>query len=40
MLIMKGRGSAPEAIIAAFDKIWLPQAPVITNLRKIGASIT
>jgi len=29
-----------EAIIAAFDKIWLPQAPVITNLRKIGASIT
>jgi TRAP-type C4-dicarboxylate transport system substrate-binding protein len=29
-----------EAVIAAFDKIWLPQAPVITNLRKIGASIT
>ncbi len=29
-----------EAIIAAFDKIWLPQAPVITSLRKIGASIT
>ncbi len=29
-----------EAVIAAFDKIWLPQAPVITSLRKIGASIT
>ena len=29
-----------EAIIAAFDKIWLPQAPVITSLRKIGASLT
>ena len=29
-----------EAIIAAFDKIWLPQSPVITSLRKIGASIT
>ncbi len=28
-----------EAVIAAFDKIWLPQAPIITNLRKIGASI-
>jgi tripartite ATP-independent transporter DctP family solute receptor len=29
-----------EAVIAAFDKMWLPQAPVIANLRKIGASIT
>ena len=29
-----------EASIAAFDKIWLPQSPVITSLRKIGASIT
>jgi len=29
-----------EAVIAAFDKIWLPQSPVIANLRKIGASIT
>jgi TRAP-type transport system periplasmic protein len=29
-----------EAVIAAFDKMWLPQAPVITSLRKIGASIT
>jgi len=29
-----------EAVIAAFDKIWLPQAPVIANLRKVGASIT
>ncbi len=28
-----------EAVIAAFDKIWLPQAPIITSLRKIGASI-
>jgi TRAP-type transport system periplasmic protein len=29
-----------EAVIAAFDKMWLPQSPVITSLRKIGASIT
>jgi TRAP-type C4-dicarboxylate transport system substrate-binding protein len=29
-----------EAVIAAFDKIWLPQAPIIANLRKVGASIT
>jgi len=29
-----------EAIIAAFDKIWLPQAPIIANLRKVGASLT
>jgi TRAP-type transport system periplasmic protein len=29
-----------EAVIAAFDKIWLPQAPVITSLRKLGASLT
>ena len=28
-----------DAVIAAFDKIWLPQSPVIANLRKIGASI-
>jgi TRAP-type transport system periplasmic protein len=28
-----------EAVIAAFDKVWLPQAPVISSLRKIGASI-
>ena len=28
-----------DAVISAFDKIWLPQSPVIANLRKIGASI-
>lgn len=28
-----------EASIAAFDKIWLPKAPVIAELRKIGASL-
>jgi TRAP-type C4-dicarboxylate transport system substrate-binding protein len=28
-----------DAVIAAFDKIWLPQSPVIANLRKIGATI-
>ena len=28
-----------DAVIAAFDKIWLPQSPVIATLRKIGASI-
>ncbi|MCA3593976.1 MAG: TRAP transporter substrate-binding protein DctP, partial [Methylobacterium sp.] len=28
-----------EAVIAEFDKIWMPKAPVIANLRKIGASI-
>jgi TRAP-type C4-dicarboxylate transport system substrate-binding protein len=28
-----------EAVIAEFDKIWMPKAPVIANLRKVGASI-
>ena len=28
-----------DAVISAFDKIWMPQSPVIANLRKIGASI-
>jgi hypothetical protein len=28
-----------EAVIAEFDKIWMPKAPVIASLRKIGASI-
>jgi hypothetical protein len=36
-----GHGHADtQAVIAAFDKMWLPQSPVITSLRKIGASIT
>ncbi len=26
-------------LIAAFDKIWVPKAPVITRLREIGASL-
>lgn len=28
-----------EAGIAAFDKIWLPKAPVIAELRKLGAEL-
>ena len=28
-----------EALIAEFDKKWLPMAPVIASLRKVGASI-
>ena len=28
-----------EAVIAEFDKIWMPKAPVIASLRKLGASI-
>ena len=26
-------------LIAAFDKIWVPKAPIITRLREIGASL-
>jgi len=28
-----------EAVIAEFDKIWLPKAPVLAELRKIGATL-
>lgn len=28
-----------EAVIASFDKIWLPKAPVLAELRKVGATI-
>jgi TRAP-type C4-dicarboxylate transport system substrate-binding protein len=28
-----------EAVIANFDKIWLPKAPVLAELRKVGATI-
>jgi hypothetical protein len=28
-----------EAVIAEFDKLWLPKAPVLAELRKIGATI-
>jgi len=28
-----------EAVIAEFDKIWLPKAPVLAELRKVGATI-
>jgi TRAP-type C4-dicarboxylate transport system substrate-binding protein len=29
-----------EAVVAEFDKIWLPKAPVLAELRKAGQSIT
>ena len=32
-------GYNPEPIIQAFDKIWLPKAPQIAELRKVGASL-
>ncbi|UFW82797.1 TRAP transporter substrate-binding protein [Bradyrhizobium barranii] len=28
-----------EAVIAEFDKIWLPKAPVLADLRKVGATL-
>jgi TRAP-type transport system periplasmic protein len=28
-----------EAIIAEYDKIWLPKAPVLAELRKVGATL-
>jgi len=28
-----------EAVIAEFDKIWLPKAPVLAELRKVGATL-
>ncbi|RXT52732.1 C4-dicarboxylate ABC transporter permease [Bosea sp. Tri-44] len=29
-----------EAVVAEFDKIWLPKAPVLADLRKAGKSIS
>lgn len=29
----------PQPVIAAFDKIWLPKSPQITQLRKVGSAI-
>jgi TRAP-type C4-dicarboxylate transport system substrate-binding protein len=31
--------SDTEAVIAEFDKIWLPKAPVLAELRKVGATL-
>jgi TRAP-type C4-dicarboxylate transport system substrate-binding protein len=28
-----------EAAIQAFDKIWVEKAPILTELRKVGASL-
>jgi hypothetical protein len=28
-----------EAVIAEFDKVWLPKAPVLAELRKVGATL-
>jgi tripartite ATP-independent transporter DctP family solute receptor len=28
-----------EAVIAEFDKLWLPKAPVLAELRKVGATL-
>jgi hypothetical protein len=28
-----------EKIIAEYDKIWLPKAPILADLRKAGASL-
>ena len=29
----------PDSLIAEFDKLWLPKAPQIAELRKVGASL-
>ena len=28
-----------EAVVAEFDKIWLPKAPVLAELRKVGKTL-
>ena len=28
-----------DQIIAEFDKIWLPKAPILAELRKVGATL-
>jgi len=28
-----------EAVVAEFDKIWLPKAPVLAELRKAGKEL-
>ena len=37
--IKSDAGYNPAPIIAEFDKIWLPKAPQIAELRKIGAAL-
>ncbi|MGF6348536.1 TRAP transporter substrate-binding protein [Variovorax sp. W2I14] len=37
--IKSGEGYNPASIIAEFDKVWLPKAPQIAELRKIGAAL-
>ena len=29
----------PDGLIAEFDKLWLPKAPQIAELRKVGSSL-
>jgi tripartite ATP-independent transporter DctP family solute receptor len=31
--------SDTDAVIAEFDKIWMPKAPIIAELRKVGATL-
>jgi hypothetical protein len=28
-----------DPVIAEYDKIWLPKAPVLAELRKVGATL-
>ena len=32
-------GYDPAPVIAQFDKLWLPKAPAIAELRRIGATL-
>ncbi|MHC2280191.1 TRAP-type C4-dicarboxylate transport system substrate-binding protein [Bradyrhizobium diazoefficiens] len=39
ILIRQVPAGDTEAVIAEFDKIWLPKAPVLAELRKVGATL-
>ena len=39
MTIRNANPKDAEAVVAEFDKIWLPKAPVLAELRKVGKTL-
>jgi TRAP-type C4-dicarboxylate transport system substrate-binding protein len=39
MTIRQANPKDAEAVVAEFDKIWLPKAPVLAELRKVGKTL-
>jgi hypothetical protein len=39
MTIRQANPKDAEAVVAEFDKVWLPKAPVLAELRKVGKTL-